>query len=115
MGCQEIRFGEPAKVSSWELRVPRNDAASPSSLSHPVLRGHSKEHKGTKCPRAQRCPLHNLQLYFVGGAGRAESQILPFCAEKGGLKMKHKKPLGVGTQTYIKRNFPLHCYHPWRP
>lgn len=54
------------------------------------------------------------KLYFVGGAGRAESQILPFFAEKGGLKMKHRKPLGVGTQIYIKRNFPLHCYHPWR-
>ena len=55
------------------------------------------------------------KLYFVGGAWRAESQILPFCAEKGGLKMKRKKPLGVGTQTYVKRNFPLPCYHLWRP
>lgn len=113
LGCQEVRFGEPAKVSSWELRVPRNDAAPPSPLGHPVLRGHSKEHKGTKGPGAVHYTIS--KLYFVGGAWRAESQILPFCAEKGGLKMKHKKPLGVGTQTYVKRNFPLPCYHLWRP
>lgn len=106
LGCQEVRFGEPAQVSSWELRVPRNDAAPSSPPSHPVLRGHSKEHKGTKCPGPQRCPLHNLQI--VLGQGNREGRVADFAplCRKGRSQDVTQEAAGCGHTDLHKTQFP---------